>query len=356
MKKKPKALGSYIFAGGFTVGMQDHFEIVAHVENGDYGVATVKRNFPKLPVYTKPSDWPLEQWKGIPLVYGNPACAAWSQAGYSGTRGTDKWRTDPRLAQTLEHFSLLETLQPDIWCWESVTQAYSKGQEFVKELEARAVALGYHVTYFLHDTQWMGLPQVRKRFIMICHRVEIQLPTHNWAPPPTPVEVLEGSPVGVLHVKNQFNSEKILEQVIPGERLTKWWEREVGGSDESKWVRNPNGTVKGRPSFGECRLPLDRPSGAVVGYSMIHPTEHRFLSTEEMQRLSGFPDDYVFTAKAVQARASEIARGVCPPVGAYLGSAFAAALDRGKSVSDSVIREIDYRRPPVADESLITTL
>lgn len=357
---KPKAVGSYIFAGGFTIGMMDHFDIVCHLENGNYGVATVEKNFEGLPVYTDPKEWPLEWLQGVPVVYGNPACAAWSQAGYTASRGTDKWRTDPRLQQTLEHFSLLEKLQPDIWCWESVCLAYTKGKEFVKELEARAKALGYSVTYFFHDTQWMGLPQVRKRFMMICHRVELELPMHNWAPAPEPLEVMQAAALAGFNrpsepqtaVQRRWTAQK-LKKVPPGGSLRKHWEQE---NPIGHRIVKADGKIQGRPSFGLRRLPVGKPGGSVVGYSLVHPTEHRWISTQEMQLLSGFPLDYQFAPARPEAIEDEIARGVCPPVGAYLGKAFASALERNRRLSTSVVREIDYRRPPLADESLINIL
>lgn len=349
-KQKPKALGSYIFAGGFTIGMREHFDVIAHVENGNYGVATVRQNFPDMPVYTDPKTWPLDDFAGVPVIFGNPACAAWSQAGYTNKRGTDKWKTDPRLNQTLEHFSLLERLQPQIWCTESVTQAYKKGREFFRELETRAMDLGYGVTYFLHDAQWHGLPQKRPRFMMVAHKLELQLPAPNWAPPPDALEAMEPAIAAGLNrtslpmtATQKRWTKKMLSKVPEGQSLRRHWESE---NHESKWELRPDGKVKGRPSFGLRRLPVGRPGGAVVGYSLVHPTEDRWIGVEEMGLLSGFPLSYKFAPKRPEAIEDEIARGVCPPIGEYVGRCFAAALEHDKHLSKPVIREVDYRRAP----------
>ena len=47
-----KALGTYIFAGGFTLGVKKHFDVLAHFEEkpGLYK-KTAKANFPNLPIY-----------------------------------------------------------------------------------------------------------------------------------------------------------------------------------------------------------------------------------------------------------------------------------------------------------------
>ena len=46
-----KALGTYIFAGGFTLGVKKHFDIEAHFESkpGLYK-KTFKANFPKVSI------------------------------------------------------------------------------------------------------------------------------------------------------------------------------------------------------------------------------------------------------------------------------------------------------------------
>ena len=59
-----KAIGSYIFAGGFTIGVKNHFDVKAHFEgDGEYGGDTFSLNYPDIPIYSGPEDWPTEEWK-----------------------------------------------------------------------------------------------------------------------------------------------------------------------------------------------------------------------------------------------------------------------------------------------------
>lgn len=362
--RRPTALGAYIFAGGFTLGVRRYFDVMAHLEESDYGVETARRNLPGLPIHYGPGKWPIEALKDGPeidFLYGNPPCAAWSVAGYTKTRGTDKWRTDPRVECTVRHFGLLKALRPKVWAWESVTQAYTRGWEFVSTLAREAADLGYSSSFVLHDVQWMGLPQVRKRFFMVCHRIDVPWQAPNWAPPPTPPEVLREARSGdeQLHrdgpmFLRNFPPE-VLAHVKPGERLAKYWERAIGGADESKWTRKENGDVLGRPSFGHYRLPVDRPGGAVVGYNLVHPVEHRFLSVAEMQVLSGFPRDFIFTPTSAAKRAAECARGVCPPAGEWLANQIRRAVEEDHRFPRDVPiqQEVDFRQPPSGSESLV---
>jgi site-specific DNA-cytosine methylase len=348
--KEPTAIGAYIFAGGFTLGVSKFFKVLCHLEDSDYGVKTAQRNFPDLPIYVGSEHWPdkLE----ADFVYGNPPCAAWSVAGYTKDKGTDKWLSDPRVACTEKHFSLLGRTRPKVWAWESVTQAFSKGRLFVKRLEQEASRLGYSTSYLLHNSQYLGLPQVRKRFFMVCHRVKFFPVEPDWKMNVTPVSVLKNVKAGEethygkegTRFANRYNP--LLPKVRPGQRLVRAWEENIAGNDPELWERNKNGTITGRPSFGHCRLPLDRPGGAIVGYGVIHPIEHRFLTTEEIQVLCGFPSSFVFTPKTTQARASEIARGVCPPVGAWLARAVHRAVMENERVEKPQVVVHNLLKPP----------
>ena len=359
-KKKYSAVGAYVFAGGFTVGVKNAgFNVRCHLEESDYGVETFKKNVKNIPVYDAVESWPLDDLAASSpdFVYGNPPCAAWSVAGYTKHKGTDKWKTDPRVACTERYFGLLAALEPIVWVWESVTQAWTKGREFVMLLAAKAASLGYSTTLVLHDAQYLGLPQVRKRFFMVCHRVAVDLLPPDFDACLKPIDFLHGSKVGVASSGKsmipirRFDA-KMLAKVLPGERLTKFWMREIGGFDQSKWKRNSQGNVAGRPSFGHCRLPLDRPCGAVVGYGMVHPVEHRWLSTEEMQLLSGFPSDYEFTPTRPSARASEIARGVCPPVAEWLAKSIRQSLNANIRLKTPSVTLVNLLKPGIASIDL----
>jgi len=145
---------------------------------------------------------------------------------------------------------------------------------------------------------------------------------------------------------------QVLAKVRPGQRLSDFWEQEMSGGPPETWERHPHGAVKGRPAFGHCRLPVGKPGGAVVGYAMVHPTQHRFLSTEEMQLLSGYPADYEFTPTSAGARASEIARGVCPPVGAWLAKAVRRAVDQHKLLTKPKVTLYNFLKPGIPAEDL----
>lgn len=353
-KHKLRAVAHNVFAGGFSIGVRKHFNVLAHFEESDYGVATVRKNYPDLPIHYGHSEWPVDdpQFSELDFIYGNPPCAAWSVAGYTKTKGADKWKTDPRVQCTVRAFELLEKLRPKVWATESVTQAYSKGQEFWRSLEERARNIGYNTYYVLHDTQWLGVPQSRKRVIVVFNRVEIGWPAPNWAPPETALECLNRTvptrldwtvKIEPLVAKHLADGGKTIFDMPAGQRVRTFWE---GLIPEEQWKIGERGQVIGRPSFGHKRLSVDRPSDVIVGYALVHPTEPRFITINEMAALCGFPPDYQFVAKAPGAAASLIARGVCPPIGDWLGNIVAQAIKKDKAVTTPETHHVELRDPP----------
>ncbi len=83
-----KAIGSHIFAGGFTIGVKKHFNVLAHFEGDGYGADTFSLNYPEIPVFVGPENWPTGDYKDVDFIYGNPPCAPWSTLG-SGNKGAD---------------------------------------------------------------------------------------------------------------------------------------------------------------------------------------------------------------------------------------------------------------------------
>lgn len=346
------AAGVYIFAGGFTVGVMKHFRVLCHLEGSDYGVAVAKRNLPGLAVHTDESAWPVEAYRGrVNFVYGNPPCACWSGNNPNSHKNQGRgWEVDPRLSCTQKLFNLLTELKPSVWAWETVPQAFGYGKDFVYNLTRRAAAAGYAASYVFHDARYLGVPQTRKRLFVMFHRVAFTPETPRFDRVTSAVAALRaveprGSPA---YDSGRFNRlfNAWLPRVKPGERLRRFWEREICPPD--KWERKPNGHVRGRVGIGHIRLKTDGPATATVGYAMVHPTEHRFLHLNEIQALAGYPQSFDFGGSGMYAKELDlVARGVCPPVGEWLARSVAACLKDPAPVRGPSVTLYDYRVPGV---------
>lgn len=304
-KEKFTAVGAYIYAGGFTVGMRESFEIKAHFENGNFGVATVNENMPEIPVYSDPDNWPVSHFKGCDVCYGNPPCAAWSMAGK---------KEETQVEEVQDHIllsNLMIGLDPKIWVWESVTQAYlGRFPEFSQYITETAMDRGYSVYHFLHDVKFMGLPQQRRRVFTIASKVKIVFP------PPTLPIITVGEALQDIQDPGEIPS--------MSERVLKYTKMLDEGQRIRQLFIEHEGTPA--PSFLIHRADSKKPSQTQLGGAhVIHPTEDRYLGHKEVAALCGYPADYNFVKNA-GGYLPQIAKAVTAPAGRYLGKALKKAL------------------------------
>ena len=337
------ALGAYIFAGGFTRGVMNHFKVVAQLELGPYGVESTRANFPDLPVHTDPETWPVDELRdsNIQFIYGNPPCAPWSQAGVSSAKQqrdyTDGYDpSDARVSYVFSLFSLLERLRPAVWAWESVPQAGTKGLPLILSLAQRAAGMGYACTLLWHNALHLGVAQNRKRVFIVFHRVEIP-----WADPrglhpyPTVTEAFATLPDQSQEPSAQYRAgEKemaILRQTKQGEKLRDVWNR-LHSPEQIEAIIADHGRAKGRPGFLKRRLDPNRASQTILGgATYYHPDENRYITVPETKVLCGYPQEHVLVG-SVGMQYQQVAQAVMPVVGDWLAGQVAAALANPKRV------------------------
>jgi len=344
MSARPTALGCMVFAGGFTLGMQSAFDVLGHFEHGGFGVDTARANL-NIPVWTDQTTWPTKQFAGVDVVYANPPCAPWSICGNSLFRGVDNWKTDANFQGTVKARSLLSAVHPKVWVSESVCMLLTRGREYIEDLHAEAAALGYELTLFQLDAKLWGLPQQRRRVFVIVHRVAI--PATLWQrmqPPCLRMNVLPAlaeleSPGEIGAVPAAWA--ELLPDLAQGKWLARLWEERHGiapGAGLGSGVRQA-----GRPRFEVHRLRADTPSDSVTGgyTALIHPIEDRFLGVNELARLCGYPETWVWPS--LSKAAVEIGRGVTSTAGRVLADVLQRALEYDMPAVPGRLTSLDFR-------------
>lgn len=353
-KKKPTALGAYIFAGGFTVGVSKHFDVLAHLEDGPYGVETALFNKVVPECHIVPDEWPVKKFAGkVDFLYANPPCAPWSLA--SSGRPTH-WTEDPRINAVRRLSSLLHTIKPTVWAWESVRPAWVKGRIFVEAVAADAAKLGYSATVLMVDGSLHGVPQARKRFFLVLSKVQIDWQPSGQKKPVTVGDVLRKPFKTVTGVKSLPRLSKLWTKAKQGERLAQVFTR-LNGAEPG-----PDGRVAGRPGFLHVRLDESKLSPVILGGpTHHHPTENRLISVEEAAALCGYPRSFIFKG-SVGKQYAQVAQAVMPPVGEYLAKMVAGAckankkngkkpfFERVEIFADRIDRQLML--PPAGDMSL----
>lgn len=349
MSQKPTAVGVHIFAGGFTLGMkQAGFDVLAHLECSEYGVATSRRAHPELAVHVGYGQWAAEE-RTPDVYYGNPPCAPWSAAGSKkvelGKRDYS-FGFDPRDGRVECVTKMMELLKrgPKVLVWESVQRAWSAGRPFIQGLAKAANDQGYHVQAVLHNGLECGVPQNRPRCFFVFSRLEIY-----WTKPLRP----SGAPRTVrdaigsaewLSWPDTFQSlrpsvAETLKVTKPGEKLAKVF-NDLHGTAKAR-------NVPGRPGFLHHRLDWDKPSPVCVsssGTTLYHPERDRPVSLREFQVLCGYPPEYEFMGCSSM-KYRQVGQAVLPPTARWLGKNLARAIevDRPRAPSGLGLEEVDLQ-------------
>lgn len=348
------AIGIYIFAGGFTQGVKNHFKVLGHFEDKPYpGTETSLLNFPDIPIYFRNKEpWPLEKFRGIDLIYCNPPCAIFSPIGISTTRGPDAWKEDDRLNCWLRCYQALD-YEPKILAIESVPQALTRGREFIDSLALDAVNRGYRVTYLIHDAGVFGTPQHRKRFFFLASKYELQYRTPNWGPVTTVGEALREvtDPGWKLELREDLaetypHMQRKENGKWEGVRVT--WCRMRGISVDAK-------KVPLMPMFMLHRLTNELPAGVFAGNYWLHPDEPRYLGINEVKVLCGYPQDYQLAGRS-GVWPTLLAQAVLPPVGDFIGASAKMTLEMKKPITYPNLVHHDMRTPDGAVEDITHTL
>ena len=323
------ALGAYVFAGGFTVGVAEHFRVLAHLEDGPFGADTARRNFPGLEVVEDRAAWKPERFRGrVDFVYCNPPCSPWSSARVkssgAGKGAAEDWRTNPKAACVARAFDLLRVVRPAVWCFESVRQVRTKGSAMIDAMVVDAARLGYSATHVLTEASAHGVPQFRKRYFLVLSRVRI-----DWTPDDAQEPCLRRALESASRTDDMTAA--VPKQIVAiaadmgnGENARKAWERAAASLA---------GVRSNKPAFLYDRLHESGVSYTMLGTpNKLHPDEDRLLSVNETKALCCFPRNFRLFGNAAR-RYAELGRGVMPPVGRWLARNVKRAISRGAAAT-----------------------
>ena len=290
-KKKLTAIGLNIYGGGFTVGALRNFNVLGQWEEINLARKTFDLNFANIPRPLKFNEWPVDEFKGVNLVYGNPPCAPWSNASNVKGRNMDHRFGDPRLELTEHTMRTALKLKPEVFVLESVENAYNYGKSFYTQYVNAWLEAGYAVTYFLTDAVLHGAPCRRRRFHFFAHRVAIDFG-------PEPVDI---NPVTVRDCIGDLKKKKLGSDLMHYEiSRGRWNEAKYRPILKTVPVKGklinylPDDFDGVRPSMMCQRLGWDSIAPTVVGFNyLIHPDGNRWITFREGMRLMTYPDQFI---------------------------------------------------------------
>jgi len=257
----------------------------------------------------------------IDVVEGSPPCASFSSSGrrdrtwgqikkYSDT----KQRTDDLF---FEFIRVVEGLQPRVFVAENVSGLVrGRAKGYFKEILKGLRDCGYKVEAKLLDAQWLGVPQHRERVIFIGVRNDLNkdpefpfpLPYRYSLKDAIPNIIRERYADGSWRLSNkpaatvlQSGSSVSLSAKMNGGGYIEI-ETDISGSCigvEYDKIKSGEGSKKYQNLL---KASWDRPSPTVTqagGHkgtaAVVHPTEKRKYSIQELKRICSFPEDFKLT-------------------------------------------------------------
>jgi DNA (cytosine-5)-methyltransferase 1 len=158
-------------AGGFEIGMPQHFKCVGFSEVDKYASAVLRYHWPDVPNY---GDITKIDWSAVPdfdLLVGGSPCQDLSVAG------KQKGLTGERSGLFYEYVKALEIKKPAHFIWENVKGALSSngGRDFAAILSAFSEA-GYSLLWQVLNAKDFGVPQNRERVFVVGTRSDFRSP------------------------------------------------------------------------------------------------------------------------------------------------------------------------------------
>lgn len=340
------AIDLFCGCGGLTLGLKEAgFRVVGAVELDWLAAKTYRANHPEVHLWVRDIRdlTPQEVMETLQLAVGQvdllagcPPCQ-----GFSHLRTLNRSRPveDERNNLLFDFLRYVRGLRPRFVMMENVPGLIHDERfgVFVNELRS----LGYSVDYGIVDAADYGVPQRRRRLILLAgHGKEVYLtpPLGNRV---TVGDVLKNlPPAGAsgdpLHDFPEKRSDSVLQRIrnIPkdgGSRLA------LGDEEQLPCHRRCNGfkDVYGRMAWNDVAPTITTGCFNPSKGRFLHPEEDRAITMREAALLQGFPKSYVFCLdRGKTGVARMIGNAFPPPLSKAQALAVIRAIGSGEDIKD----------------------
>ncbi|MCJ7544070.1 MAG: DNA cytosine methyltransferase [Phycisphaerae bacterium] len=331
----PTVLELFAGCGGLALGFKKAgFRTVLAIEWDPAACASLRANVTERLAQCAVEE--IEAFPGADVVAGGPPCQGFSNLG-------EKVPYDPRRQLWRQFLRALEQSNPWAFVMENVPPLL-KSQEYA-EIRSAAEKLGFQVDQWVLNVADYGVPQTRKRAIVIGLRggaPSIPPPSHvdprkrglhtegleDWMTVRDAIGDLPFDPTGrAWHIGRNPTPVSLKRYAcippggnrwnLPSELMPECWKRKVkGGTDlfGRLWWDRPSVTIRTefyKPEKGRY----------------LHPEANRPITHREAARLQGFDDQFIFCGTKIQV-GRQIGNAVPPPLGTAIARHVSSLLHR----------------------------
>jgi DNA (cytosine-5)-methyltransferase 1 len=256
----------------------------------------------------------------IKILIGCAPCQPFSTYSYK----TDKQK-DTRWQLLYEFSRIIKDTRPDIVSMENVPNLLKFKKEpvfanFVNELKE----YGYHVWYDIVYSPDYGIPQKRKRLVLLGSKkgkIKLIEPTHK---PEEYISVKdaighlekinsgESSKIDFIHKASKISEKNLLRirQSVPGGSWKNDWDDNLKLECHKKKQGKTYTSVYGRMKWNEPSPTMTTFCTGIGNGRFGHPEQDRAISLREAAILQSFPQDYKFTDKKENLKFGQISRQI----------------------------------------------
>lgn len=173
-KKKYKVLDLFCGCGGISEGYAlAGFEIAGGIDFNEYATITFKHNFKNAKVHniditTFPDNQIEDEYGDVDVIVGGPPCQ-----GFSSANRWQKEIEDPRNKLFFEYIRFVQKIHPKVIMIENVRGLLTRDNGYaIDRIKEILGAEEYNITYRVLDASDYGVPQNRKRAIIVGVRKE----------------------------------------------------------------------------------------------------------------------------------------------------------------------------------------
>lgn len=261
------------------------------------------------------------------LLAGGPPCQGFSVQ----RRGSD---IDERNDLVLKYGKLVNELYPYYFVMENVTGiAGKRGKTILQQLIENVEELGYHVYVNLLDAQDYGVPQRRKRYIIVGERKDIA--SNYESPKPLKIHKTVRDTIGNLPVPPSDGTDHPNISLHRRDKLSTLNLKRINALKEGQGRDNlPEElladchkidssvmgyrNVYGRMAWDEVAPTITARFDSFTRGKFGHPEQPRSISLREGALLQTFPSDFLFSGNKVD-MARQIGNAVPPLLAEYIG-------------------------------------
>ena len=323
------ALDLFAGAGGLTQGLkQAGFRVLGAVEIEPLAVETYRVNHPEVKVWqtdilrlSVPSiKRTLKLQKGdLDLLAGCPPCQGFSSMR---TKNGGQEIRDIRNDLVFEFLRFVEELEPKAIMMENVPGLAT--DERMRVFERRLRKMGYNFETRVLNAADYGVPQRRRRMILLASRVSYIKLASLALTRPTVYSAIHGLPPAghsgdPLHDLPEQRSQAVIDRIraIPldgGSRTALGEDNQLPCHNRLK-ARNLNGfkDVYGRMGWNDISPTITTGCFNPSKGRFLHPEEHRAITMREAALLQSFPQNYYFSIRRGKTNVAILIGNALPP-------------------------------------------